>query len=519
MKVCTTCGSEWPDDTKFCPNDASALRPSTDTADLVGTVIAERYHIVEKLGEGGMGAVYLGEHVKMGLKVAIKVMAQAIASDPDAIARFNREAKNAARIKHPNVCAIHDFGETPDGLIYLAMEFIEGESLTDLLKREGALSPQRAVSILRQCSEALQSAHDLGIAHRDLKPDNIMITEARDGTDIVKLVDFGIAKAVTGEAGQTVTKSGLVVGTPEYMSPEQVSGDVLDGRSDIYSLGLVFFRILTGSLPFQTDTLQDALTARLLGEPMKLQESVPGADFPPRLQEVMDRALATSRSDRYASAIDFGKDAVDAVSGMPTTAPQVDLEGATHLIDTGGTADRAGIMVSGAESRAPTPETPQPVPQAARRRTRTRIVVGGIATVAAAFALWLTAPWQAGKDATEVPPAIAPSETPVGQETPDVAQTATPAEERRQPADQPPAAPPPTERAGQTVTDQPEDSVIRPMRLRALDARSRAVEAGATSSELAKGDSLIGVAESLAQQDRVSEALLQLSALPRKPRC
>src|SRR5262245_29175644 len=220
MKVCPTCSSEWPDETKFCPNDGSTLRSAGGTANLVGSVIADRYHIIKKLGEGGMGAVYLGEHVKMGRKSAIKVMTQAMSHDADAIARFNREAANAARIAHPNVCAIYDFGETSEGLIYLAMEFIEGGSLTSIIEKEGALPPRRAAKLLQQTGDALQAAHDLGIVHRDLKPDNIMISRGRDGTDVVKVVDFGIAKAMSGDEGQKVTKTGLVVGTPEYMSPE-----------------------------------------------------------------------------------------------------------------------------------------------------------------------------------------------------------------------------------------------------------------------------------------------------------
>jgi len=195
MKICPACEKEWPDDTKFCPLDGTVLRADTETGDLVGTLIAERYHILEKLGEGGMGAVYLAEHVKMGLKVAVKVMSQDLSNDIDAIARFHREAKNAASIKHQNVCGVLDFGETPDGLIYLAMEYVEGEPLTSVLQREGALSPRRAASILAQCCDALQTAHDLDIVHRDLKPDNIMISKTRDGDDFVKIVDFGIAKA------------------------------------------------------------------------------------------------------------------------------------------------------------------------------------------------------------------------------------------------------------------------------------------------------------------------------------
>ncbi len=192
MKICPVCSTEYPDDVRFCPNDGQTLRACSPAHDLVGQVVADRYHVLHKLGEGGMGQVYLAEHVKMGRKSAIKVMNPAMVHDPDAVARFNREAANASRITHPNVCAIYDFGETPEGLIYLAMEFIEGEPLTDLMEREGALPVHRAVSICVQVADALQAAHDLGIVHRDLKPDNIMLTRGRDGVDLVNVVDFGI---------------------------------------------------------------------------------------------------------------------------------------------------------------------------------------------------------------------------------------------------------------------------------------------------------------------------------------
>ena len=249
VKICPTCGSEYPMSERFCPRDGSALKGQNAQGDLVGSMIAQSYHVIKKLGEGGMGAVYLAEHVKMGRKSAIKVMNPGMNQDPDAIARFNREAANASRMNHPNICAIYDFGETSDGVIYLAMEFIEGQSLTSLIEKTGSLPPARAASILHQTADGLQVAHDYGIVHRDLKPDNIMIARGRENSDLVKVVDFGIAKASTSEA-QKVTKTGLVVGTPEYMSPEQLAGDKLDGRSDIYSLALVGFNMLTGVLPF-----------------------------------------------------------------------------------------------------------------------------------------------------------------------------------------------------------------------------------------------------------------------------
>src|SRR5881628_1623007 len=340
VKICPVCTTEYRDDVRFCPNDGQTLRSSGPTHDLVGQVLADRYHIMKKLGEGGMGQVYLAEHVKMGRRSAIKVMNPSLVHDPDAVARFNREAANASRITHPNVCAIYDFGETPDGTIYLAMEFIEGEPLTDVLAREGALPAHRAGHIFLQVADALQAAHDLGIVHRDLKPDNIMISRGRDGSDVVKVVDFGIAKAVGGDDSQKVTKTGLVVGTPEFMSPEKLSGDKLDGRSDLYSLALVLFKTLTGKLPFEATTVQETMIKRLTDEPVKLAAARPDLQFPTGLQETLDAALARSPVDRYQSAAKFAADAGaflgrgrGAGAGAPVPATRAGGDEKTQLLD------------------------------------------------------------------------------------------------------------------------------------------------------------------------------------------
>jgi serine/threonine-protein kinase len=332
QKVCPTCGSEYPLSERFCPRDGTALRSSSTTGDLLGSIVAERYHILKKLGEGGMGTVYLAEHVKMGRKAALKVMNPGMNADPDAIARFNREAANASRLNHPNVCGIYDFGETPEGLIYLAMEFIEGESLTSLIEKNGHLAPPRAASIIHQAADALAVAHDYGIVHRDLKPDNIMIAKARDGSDLVKVVDFGIAKASSSDA-QKVTKTGLVVGTPEYMSPEQLAGDKLDGRSDIYSLGLVAFNCLTGLLPFPSESAQETMIMRLTDRPKTLAEIKPGIQWPKELQAVMDKVLARDANARYQKSAEFGRDIAKAVENMPAAV-----------------AAAAGTLVMGAEA-------------------------------------------------------------------------------------------------------------------------------------------------------------------------
>ncbi|HET7249345.1 MAG TPA: serine/threonine-protein kinase [Gemmatimonadales bacterium] len=378
MKICPVCSRQYPDDIRFCQDDGTTLRAAAPATSLVGQVVADRYHVIKKLGEGGMGQVYLAEHVKMGRRSAIKVMSPAMVHDPDAVARFNREAANASRITHPNVCAVYDFGETPDGLIYLAMEFVEGEPLTAVIERDGALSLARATAIFKQTADALQAAHDLGIVHRDLKPDNIMVARTRDGADLVKVVDFGIAKAVGGdEAGQKVTKTGLVVGTPEFMSPEQLSGDKVDGRSDLYSLALVYFRMLTGTLPFQADSVQETMIKRLTDEPAKLTEVRPDLAFPDGLQQVLDAALARTPAERYQTVAKFADDVVAVagpVGGTRAVAPatRVDIEGKTQLLDSRETKAQAA-------KRAPAGRAQQAVPK--RRSSLVPIVIGVVAVL------------------------------------------------------------------------------------------------------------------------------------------
>ena len=280
-------------------NDEPAPR-----ADLVGTVLAGRYRIVKRLGEGAMGAVYLGEHLKIGRRDAIKVLRDSLATDREATLRFLRGARNVSAIRHPNVCTIYDFSDTADGLQFLAMEFVEGETLKDLLDRERRLPVARAVAIAIQTAEALDAAHDAGIVHRDLKPGNIMLVRGRDGRDVVKVVDFDIAKGPDAE-GEEVTRLGFVVGTPEYMSPEQLMGETLNGPSDVYSLALVLFRMLTGALPFQAESTQDVMIQRLTHSPLRLTEALPEAQYPDGLQQTLDRALdrrAASRPDAAAFA-------------------------------------------------------------------------------------------------------------------------------------------------------------------------------------------------------------------------
>lgn len=231
-KVCPQCGTEYETGDRFCPKDGSSLRPKAAGDPLIGRVIAERYLILARIGEGGMGRVYLAEHVKMTRQCAVKVMNPSLVTDTESLQRFAREASNAARILHPNVAAVFDYGEA-EKIVYLVMEYVDGESLSTVIARDGALDPRRAIDIARQVADGLSAAHELGIVHRDLKPDNVILTHTRGGKEIAKVVDFGIAKAIAEAPQDALTRSGLVIGTPEYMSPEQLLGDPVDERADI----------------------------------------------------------------------------------------------------------------------------------------------------------------------------------------------------------------------------------------------------------------------------------------------
>jgi serine/threonine-protein kinase len=277
---------------------------------------------------------------------------------------------------------VYDFGETPDGIIYLAMELVEGPPLTKVVEEEGPLAPARVATIIRQASEALAAAHEMGIVHRDLKPDNVMLARNRDGSDCAKIVDFGIAKAADN-AAQKVTKTGLVIGTPEYMSPEQLAGDTFDGRSDIYSLALVAFHMLTGKLPFPAETAQESMIMRLTEAPRKLAEMRPEVAWPEPVQSALDKALQRDVNARYTSATEFGRALSSALEAMsstgPATAPRpveerASAENATLPVTRVGPARPAG------SARDPAAVPVKPVP--ARRRYAPAYAAGGAALVA-----------------------------------------------------------------------------------------------------------------------------------------
>jgi serine/threonine protein kinase len=269
---------------------------------LTGLTLAGRYCIEHRVGEGGMAHVYFARDLESDGEVAIKVLLPQLASDPDSVARLRREAVIAARLTHPNVCPITDMGETPEGHLYLVMPFLAGEPLAVRQFRQGPVPVSDAVPLLVQVCRGLGHAHWLKILHRDLKPENVMLVPDRDGAGSLRAVvmDFGLAKVVREEPDlQKLTRSGVVLGTPEFMSPEQLLGYELDGRSDLYSTGVLAFEMLTGRIPFEGKNIQEIALARLKGQPLRLRAVRP--EMPDRLEIVIGRALAQKPGDRFQS--------------------------------------------------------------------------------------------------------------------------------------------------------------------------------------------------------------------------
>ena len=282
---------------------------------LIGQLIGGRYRVTGVLGEGGMGVVYVGEQ-QMGStvrKVAIKTLHAHLSKDPSVIARFHRECGTVAQLEHPNTIKFYDFGSTADGTLYIAMEFVAGKPLADVLTH-GPLSVERTIKIMRQVCGALDEAHMQGIIHRDLKPDNVILTDRAGETDFVKLLDFGIAartESADAQKEQKLTQQGMVLGTPPYMSPEQFTGKALDARSDIYSLGVMSYEMLAGRLPFDADTPWQWATQHMSVQPIPFEVSAPAKNIPEGMRKAILRALSKNKEDREPTAREFFADLSD----------------------------------------------------------------------------------------------------------------------------------------------------------------------------------------------------------------
>jgi serine/threonine protein kinase len=302
-KFCSVCHSQFPEAVINCPDDGNPLRLLQDDP-LIGTVFADRYEILSVLGTGGMSMVYKARHKLMDRIVAIKILHQDLINEPTAIQRFQQESQAAASLTHQNVVTVYDFGISPQGQAFFVMDCLEGPTLADILDEEGPLPAERAVPIFSQVCDGLEAAHKKGIIHRDLKPGNVVLTTADDGTEFIKLVDFGIAKFLpqSGIHVQKLTQTGEVFGSPLFMSPEQCMGRPLDARSDIYALGVLMYDTLTGRPPVMGANFLETMNKHVGEKPPTFGDISPELNIPEAVETVVMKCLEKEPENRYQSA-------------------------------------------------------------------------------------------------------------------------------------------------------------------------------------------------------------------------
>ncbi|MCA9584616.1 MAG: protein kinase [Myxococcales bacterium] len=325
MRLCPQCETQCDTEHKFCPVCGFPISKLGQQADdpLLGRTLPGGYVILELVGIGGMGRVYRAEQTNLGRTVAVKIIHPHLVGEENAAARFITEARAASRLNHPNSVSVIDFGKTEDGQLYLVMEFLRGKDLARLQYDDGPLSFRRISNILQQILAALSEAHHLGIIHRDLKPENVIIEPMRSGGDFVKVVDFGLAKMREGAAQPNITSPGIVCGTPEYMSPEQGRGDPLDARSDLYAVGVIFYQLLTGRLPFEAQSPTQVVLMHITEQPEDPRSAAPDRGIAAQLSDVCLMALAKDAQHRFSTADEFREALTDALSQIETSQPAI----------------------------------------------------------------------------------------------------------------------------------------------------------------------------------------------------
>jgi tRNA A-37 threonylcarbamoyl transferase component Bud32 len=313
VKTCPQCKMRYPNDATYCFVEGSDLIELPDPR--IGTLLAGRYIVEEVIGEGGMATVYRARHKLVDRPVAVKIMNPMLASDPIVRERFRREAKSAQKLAHPNIIEIYDQGDTEDGTAYIVMELLHGESLAGVVQR-GAMDVDRAIHVMVQIARGMARAHDLEVIHRDIKPENIFLCRRDDGSDLVKLLDFGIAKS---RQDSRLTGQGELFGTPQYMAPERIMGNDTGGASDIYALGVVFFEMLTGELPFNAPDVATFFVKHMQEAPPALRSLNPRV--PEKLDELVVRMLAKNPTDRPVDAHRIHQDLLEVMNAREMVAP------------------------------------------------------------------------------------------------------------------------------------------------------------------------------------------------------
>jgi len=378
MSTCPTCKTTYPDTMRLCPTDGTVLEGGQAPRDEnIGRSLDGKYRLDKRLSSGGMGTVYKGTHLMLGKAVAVKLIKADLPASPDVVRRFQREAKAASNLNHPNIVPAYDLGQTQDGTLYIAMEYIDGPSLKEVIQA-GPIDPARTIYLLKQVASALSLAHKHDIIHRDLKPQNIMLTKDADGRDVAKLLDFGIAKTLDDSATQ-LTATGFSLGTPQYMSPEQAYGRPVDGRSDLYSLGIILYEMLVGEVPFSDPSTPAVLVKQMTEAPVPPALKRPDRQISPELAAIALRCLEKDPAKRFQTADEFSAalDAAAVTLGAAVLPLPGQMAGAMPASGT------AATVVIGKPTYAQTTQlpTPAPVPTPASRPT---VVAGAVVSAGSA---------------------------------------------------------------------------------------------------------------------------------------
>lgn len=319
--VCPACNTRYDEGGAFCSRDGTPLvkNPDAHKTDLVGQILADRYRVVRLVGEGGMGQVYEAQHVNINKRFALKLLRPEIVSNAEAVARFRQEAWASSSIGHENIIEIEDFATLPSGAVYLAMEFLDGQPLSERMREETPIGFGEALDVMLQVASGLSAAHDKSIVHRDMKPENVFLAQ-KYGRPLVKILDFGIAKVSGAEGNKSLTRTGTIFGTPHYMSPEQALGKPLDHRADIYSVGVIMYELFTGKVPFEAESFMGILTKHITTQPTPPTQVAPERNIAPAIEAVILRALAKEPEERYQSMAELAGELAAIASEL---APEV----------------------------------------------------------------------------------------------------------------------------------------------------------------------------------------------------
>jgi eukaryotic-like serine/threonine-protein kinase len=435
MKSCPECTATYPDDYAICPKDGAPLHETAMWQ--IGTVVRGKYRIQARLGEGGMSFVYKAHHELLDELRALKVIKPELARDSEFMSRFKNEAIMARKLNHPNAVRVDDLDIAEDGLPFIAMELVVGDTLKTLVQRAGSLPVSLVLDVTSHVCEALDAAHRLGLVHRDIKPENIVLIAQRDGPPVAKILDFGISRLREETSGvKGLTQTGMVIGTPEYMSPEQAlgkRGDDIDGRSDLYSLGVVMYRMLTGELPFKAETTVEMILQHLRTPPVPPHLAKPELAIPEDVSAIVMKALEKDREKRFATGAEMAAAFKKARGAITLHSRKIDWRALSSASASFGTEIPApGSSTTSTPAvrlNTPTP-TSSPVAPSERTlyRTSARIgpppsefpkhlalaIVGGVLLIGGAFAGWKY--YKPSPAAKHPPASIITSEPPAPRE-------------------------------------------------------------------------------------------------------